>query len=648
MAAALFSSFFPPFLFFSLSPGHNLMLFKTSYVCPIMLRALVSSFLYDYSNMAAGFAVCRPTGALARRRNYFVNSQGNNDPEERSIKSAPPSAFNAKAFLESVSAEYLHPEIPEGLSELTPPPKYSPQFTDLLMRYLDPNITEKKDPENLGSKTTRFINIGCDPDEPSDADPLAGIIIERWFYPELFAAVRNGEKGKIMLTGNAGTGKSYFEHYYMYRIIQAVHRGLPLPPDPWGSTAAPNVVVREMGRTRPVIFFIKELRAFTAKWKNIEEVLCAFENRTNLHLIEPNQVLFDAPNPNTKITTFKANSMDEKYGIKEFEKSHLCYVMPIYELWELLLVGEVFRAALNDTDDRLSLFAERDIRNRFEKYNGIIRHVLPSSKAIEKDVEAKQNNAIQNCSSKVLHLYKLDGLPDVSNNLAVVIVKKDGENAFRKSGMRIMLANKSIQNMVLEKNAERTMSTLRNWLMAQDRKIDDIGEAQLIEYDRRNYEYYFMASLRKGIQWELREVNPETNSTRNTIRKPFVLKIKEKSIGVVLIYSLMTPEVVYMPEIPNFVIADVLLKRTNSDLYIFNMKTGVTALNVKIDAVEFKRLLNVLSMTDIEARDRLHYVVVALHSTADEYKITLDTTVHFKSTGVLKPGKSYERKTSQV
>ena len=78
---------------------------------------------------------------MPRRR--LVDSQqiGDNGPDENLEKStASFNSFDPASFLKNVSLDYVNTDIPDTFSELIPHLKYSPEFTGVLRRYLDPSI----------------------------------------------------------------------------------------------------------------------------------------------------------------------------------------------------------------------------------------------------------------------------------------------------------------------------------------------------------------------------------------------------------------------------------------------------------------------------------------------------------------------------
>jgi hypothetical protein len=62
----------------------------------------------------------------------------------------------------------------------------------------------------------------------------------RDFYPRLLQEIR--KKERAVLIGNPGIGKSFFQFYYLARLVNPEQFG-PLPPDHLGSTDPPKIVI---------------------------------------------------------------------------------------------------------------------------------------------------------------------------------------------------------------------------------------------------------------------------------------------------------------------------------------------------------------------------------------------------------------------
>ena len=543
--------------------------------------------------------------------------------------------FDSNHFLKNLNPSYF--ETPYGLQDFINDcqPRYSPKFTTIFNAYKNAeiktlNLTQNNEGED---KFVKFIDLGCDPilGTLDPLQPLSGIIIERSFYPDLLDIIRN--QRKCILTGNAGTGKSYFEFYYLFRLIQALpnkdqSKIIPLP----GSMPYPDVVLHEIGDSKFVVYFMKEGKAFTVNL-HVQLAIKLFDTSSNLHLIEPEGDILKPPHFSTYIQSFKANSMDLKYGIEEFGKHHPVFYMPIFEFWEFKLIGQYFREKLSQNSANspyIELYSEENIEKRFKLYNGIFRHVFPQNSDAEEKHLIQRNHALLEAPINLLKIRELDQIPLISNKLMVIDVPKTGPDAFQQIN-NITPAGFDIWSKFFEQDAKITMTEIRERLM----KCDTV---QSVNFDPRTYETYFayFLSTRLLSKVEARsngvaEIDKELNLT--SIQS--IIEISEP------VYKSMKINVAYKPSRENYPVADVLLKDDKGDLYLFNMKTQKSTSYVKLEDGAYETLLKNLEMTVEEAKEKMHYVVVPLHSMSKKISISYKKIVQMKSFLILIPNKDY-------
>ena len=141
----------------------------------------------------------------------------------------------------------------------------------------------------------------------------------RDFYPDLLKAVRKNERS--VLIGNPGIGKSFFQYYYLARIMNPSLFG-PLPPDCYGSTAPPKIVIRQEGTVRMTIYDIANRQAEKVMGCPID-VLDCFDPETSLYLMEPGESVVEPHFMGVRIPTLTTVSpLLARY--KEFCKNTCC------------------------------------------------------------------------------------------------------------------------------------------------------------------------------------------------------------------------------------------------------------------------------------------------------------------------------------
>jgi hypothetical protein len=130
------------------------------------------------------------------------------------------------------------------------------------------------------------------------------------------------------------------------------------------------------------IFFLKEGVAHAFDPANISPgLICCFNPKTTLYFFEPGGILNTQPlYEDIDITTFATTSHIDRY--KGFCKVGDEVHMPPFRLDELVDIGKYISKHedfQNAPDDLKFLYNEGSIRERFSRYSGIIRHVLPTS-----------------------------------------------------------------------------------------------------------------------------------------------------------------------------------------------------------------------------------------------------------------------------
>ena len=128
-------------------------------------------------------------------------------------------------------------------------PKDSQKHTHLLHELSNITITE-----DIGASISVIESSPC-----SLLEDYGGKLFVRDFYDDLLAAIRNNKRS--ILVGNPGIGKSTFQFYYLARLLNPSKFKETLPPDWNKSTAAPKVVIRQIGDDKMIIYDIENRKA---------------------------------------------------------------------------------------------------------------------------------------------------------------------------------------------------------------------------------------------------------------------------------------------------------------------------------------------------------------------------------------------------
>lgn len=108
-------------------------------------------------------------------------------------------------------------------------------------------------------------------------------VFVRESYDELLRVIR--ESQRCVLIGNQCTSKSFFHFFYLARLIRPELYS-KLPPDWLGSTAAPSVVIRQMGEEAMTVYDLTARTADRLEGINSRLIAC-FDPRSTLYLHEP-------------------------------------------------------------------------------------------------------------------------------------------------------------------------------------------------------------------------------------------------------------------------------------------------------------------------------------------------------------------------
>jgi hypothetical protein len=159
-------------------------------------------------------------------------------------------------------------------------------------------------------------------------------------------------------------------------------------------------------------------------------VLECFDPETSLYLYEPADANSGPHFAGLTIPIFTTVSPNTS-RYKEFTKNGgRSYYMPIWSLQDLLSAGAYLKESGRVPDDTLDLYSEQSIRERYDEFGGIFRHVLPESKKDIVRTYAKKRQAINGAIGKdILSIGDIED-DEVSHFILQYDVKIDGEYPF--------------------------------------------------------------------------------------------------------------------------------------------------------------------------------------------------------------------------
>ena len=208
-------------------------------------------------------------------------------------------------------------------------------------------------------------------------------LYERHFYPQLVSAIRGANK-RVILLSNPGTGKSMFQYYLLARYLNPslFKDDAPTPSKiKFGSTEPPKVIVRQLVDNSIEIWFLEQHVVHVICDGHIVKVLRCFEPTTTLYFYEPMQSKKQEPcaNVHAEMPPTLATVSPDISRYHEFEKIASKVYMPVFTEEELVAIGRDMSRRDDFSEELRVHYSDDKIRERFKMFNGIIRHVLPTS-----------------------------------------------------------------------------------------------------------------------------------------------------------------------------------------------------------------------------------------------------------------------------
>ena len=502
----------------------------------------------------------------------------------------------------------------------------------------------------------RAIRLGNGVKFLGDEKPAGDTIYERGFYPRLVSAIR-GLDLRVILISNPGTGKSVFQYYLLARYANpSLFKDNDVPPPetiefgPRKGGDAPKVVIRHVPKECMEVWFLEEQVVHVIEPDKISmTVLQCFDPETAVYFFEPGKTTNIEPfgNENTlRISTLETVSPDTS-RYKEFRKVATKAYMPVYTKDELLAIGRDMRSRPDFPEMELDeLYADQGISDRFDVFNGIIRHVLPMSQIGLRDSFKEREGAIDAVDA----LSFLNGdIEDgkVSHYLAVYDVDKDENGEYDFTSHTLKSAASDVKTTLEEKLKQISLvekiSVMRRFVANGTNKFDSVASV---------YEGLIADHLASddGVEWEQRSVSTADPSVKAnkvtqsapTASRPATVKLNvklAKSENAVPVFAEMKPNVLYRSLNKSFPFCDMLyLEDAGSGATTTMMKKKLVCVQVsiegkgkrKVDLGVFSKFCERLGWGPTptpEQLDLIEYVYCPLPSLADKAAVTFDEGV---------------------
>ena len=421
-----------------------------------------------------------------------------------------------------------------------------------------------------------------------DGDTPAGdTIYERGFYPRLVSAIR-GLKLRVILISNPGTGKSVFQYYLLTRYANpSLFKDNDVPPPetikfgPRKGGDAPKVVIRHLPTDCMEVWFLEEQVVHVIEHIRMSVLKC-FDPETAVYFFEPGKTTGIEPfgNENTlHISTLETVSPDmSRY--KEFRKIATRAYMPVFTKDELLAMGRDMRGRPDFPKKKLDkLYTDQGINDRFDVFNGIIRHVLPKSQNDVETSHKEREKAIQTVDA-ISFLYGDIEDGKVSHYLAVYEVdkKENGDYDFTSHTLKSVAPDvkTTLEQKMKQISLVEKINAMKRFVASGTNKFDSVALV---------YESLIADHLASdgGVEWEQRSVSiaadPSAKAIKATKKAPpqsapeashpatVKLNVKlVKSEDIVPLFAEMKPNVLYRSLNKSFPFCDMLyLKNSGSD-----------------------------------------------------------------------------------
>ena len=236
-------------------------------------------------------------------------------------------------------------------------------------------------------------------------------------------------------------------------------KALPLHPE-YGDKL-PELVIRETSGD-VIAYEFETMKAYDIDVPiGLDRPIKLFNPSKVQYLYEPGRLVREPHE--TEVPTFGSFSPKEA-RYKEFVKNSRAKMlfMPLYTLSELLAIGKYIRNISSSYSD---LFSEDRIIERYEKYGGIIRHVLPEDEGELKTIETRYEFAMSDISLEtVVKLLRSSELLDAGNFICQWTAKQSATGEYDFTSVDRRIASEDILLKLKEKMSSLSMEDMRKRL----------------------------------------------------------------------------------------------------------------------------------------------------------------------------------------
>eukprot|EP01124_Arcella_intermedia_P004668 TRINITY_DN1264_c0_g1_i1.p1 TRINITY_DN1264_c0_g1~~TRINITY_DN1264_c0_g1_i1.p1 ORF type:complete len:571 (-),score=128.47 TRINITY_DN1264_c0_g1_i1:134-1786(-) len=469
-------------------------------------------------------------------------------------------------------------------------------------RRLEPQFSEEntKILHNLFSSKLKKLSPTLDviesPGIGKPGDSFPDSLFVRKYYGKILEKIRYLRGQRSILLGNPGVGKSWFQLYYLARIVNPDLYG-PLPPDCNGRKEPPQIVIRQIGGEEMEIYFLEARRVERIAPVNTIVLNC-FDFSTTLYLMEPGRDAVEPCYSNHAIPTL-TTVVPELRHYKEFSKTGKRIYMPRWELEDLEAVGRYAREAC---PERAGECGEEGIRERYAEFGGIFRYVFPARGSDLEEVRRETLREIEKADPARLVARTADFEDgDVSPYLLQYVVPTE---SFVSPSLDF------VSTSVVEKLADKLHNTLLNdriLLLLRTEKIP--GHRGLAASTIFKTIVLDHLTTPPGVEWTRKTINKEGGWEK------FKLMVQEKENAFPDSLEEMKEGKMYYSLRKEFPVFDMLMKRKE------NEKEEVVAFLVhwektKCYVIDEDELVRFMGKMGIEI-DRLRVVLVTHPKSTD-------------------------------